>query len=740
MTNSSAGGQAGSLVSPILLGLVLLAALVRILYWVGARDLSLFQQPTGDAATYVFLAAEIGRDGLGAPLGEPYRYAPLYPFFIWGMAGLGWGITGVRAVQFLLGVIGVVLLWTLGKKVGGRTGAIVAGIGAAVYGPLVFFESELLSITLAVFFLEAALVLWGRPRWALLVGLLMGLAAMAQPNLLLAGVLGVVLAALFPAQLGWPGRKPVIFLAVGLLVFPALTLTRNLAVSGEPVLISTNGGINFYVGNNPVADGTFHLPPRSGLLNRPEGLFTSAREVAEQESGRRLTDVEVDRHWWLKGVDYWLTDPGRAMGVTVGKVLLSLNNAEVPSHYDYTYFTDRIPLLRVLPTMGWLLPLGGVGLILLLRRRQYVGPMWFLAVLLSIIPFFITGRYRLPLVILLLPAAGVLVKEVLARLARPRQIVWLGGAVAAYAVLAFFPLYSGGTTRAHMLNLEGTALVQQGKMGAARDAFEKAMEIDPSHPEVLNNLAYLHELEGDVATAMTYYKRAIQSNPIQSETYFNMESLYRKAGRHQEALEILNRFEQARGGRVDDVAGTLFYRQGVNTLNVGDTTRATELLEESVARAPDQAGPWITLSTVYRILGRAEDALNASEQAASLAPNSPEVLGSYGRALEEMGQFENSLTMYTRVLEMNPESKDLSFRVGRLLVLLERGEEAERHLLQANQGSPHDEALLLLAGFYAEQGRIEEAILGYEALTKIESAHTAEAKTRLRVLRGKTGR
>ena len=159
MTHSSPERPVRPPVSRILLGLVVLAAVVRILFWGEARELSLFQQPSGDAATYVYLAAEIESEGLGAPTGEPYRYAPIYPFFLWSIARLGWGITGVRAIQFLLGVIGVVLLWTLGKRVGGRTAAIVAGAGAAIYGPLVFFESELLSISLAVFFLEVALVL-----------------------------------------------------------------------------------------------------------------------------------------------------------------------------------------------------------------------------------------------------------------------------------------------------------------------------------------------------------------------------------------------------------------------------------------------------------------------------------------------------------------------------------------------------------------------------------------------------
>jgi tetratricopeptide (TPR) repeat protein len=157
-----------------------------------------------------------------------------------------------------------------------------------------------------------------------------------------------------------------------------------------------------------------------------------------------------------------------------------------------------------------------------------------------------------------------------------------------------------------------------------------------------------------------------------------------------------------------------------------------------VARAPDQAATWLTLSTVYRIVGRKDDSLQAAERAATLMPNSVQVLVNYGRSLEEVGQFENSLTMYTRALEMNPE-KDLSYRVGRLLVRLGRGEEAEQHLLAANKDSPHDEALFLLAKYYDEQGRFEEAMLGYEALLKIESAHTAEVRERLTLLKARPG-
>ena len=104
----------------------------------------------------------------------------------------------------------------------------------------------------------------------------------AQPNFLVAGALAAAVSVFRPRLMRWTGRRAALLLALGLCLPPLVTLARNWTVSGEPILISTNGGINFFIGNNPTADGTFRIPSDSGLVDRAEGLFITGRDVAQE--------------------------------------------------------------------------------------------------------------------------------------------------------------------------------------------------------------------------------------------------------------------------------------------------------------------------------------------------------------------------------------------------------------------------------------------------------------------------
>jgi tetratricopeptide (TPR) repeat protein len=734
---SSPKTPARGIVPAGLLVALVLAVAVRAIFWSGARDLTLVQEPTGDAATYVQLAHELGSDGPAAPAGRPYERAPLYPFLLWTLFGMGLGLPGVRMVQFALGLAGVALLWILGRRLAGRTGGLVAAFGGAVYGPFIFFEAEFLSISVVVFLLEAALVLWGRRRWAWAAGLLLGLCALAQPNFLVAGALAAAVSVFRPRLMGWNGRRAALLLALGLCLPPLGTLARNWSVSGEPILISTNGGINFFIGNNPAADGTFRIPSDSGLVDRAEGLFISAREVAEGAKGGSLSAAAVDRYWWTRGIDYWLADPGRALGLTLAKAVLAVNKAEIPSHYDYAYFTERVPVLRALPAMGILFPLGALGLGLAWRRRILHPGVLLLAFLLSMIPFFITARYRLPVAVFLWPAAGLAV-HTLWRLRRaPATLAVLAGAVGAYAVLANFTLYNPGAGQAHMRSMEAIALIQKGDLAGARTVLEEALSRGAAGPEVLGTMATVCEMQGDADAAATYYEKAIAASPGYTDAYLGLEGIYRRAGRNAEALAALDRFVAARGGRIADKAAEVAIRRGFNRLALGDSTAAEEDLRAAVAADPSQVEGWLGLAYLYRARHRMDDALAASERAAAAAPKSPQVLLARGDILETAGRLQDAAVAYSQALRQGASSPELFTRLGRVLARLGHPDQAERNLLAANQGAPYAPALWELGRLYEAAGRLEDAATAYSALVRLKGPRTDEARDRLAAVNAK---
>src|SRR5207248_1454150 len=144
-----------------------------------------------------------------------------------------------------------------------------------------------------------------RLRDAAAAGLAAGLSALCLPL-----VLVVVPAVL--VWFGWRRRLPAaLFLAA--LALPVLPVTaRNLRTGGEPVLISANGGINFYMGNNADLRHTADLRPG------PEW-----RRMQELPMRQGIVAASARDRWFLRrGLRFWVESPGRALAQTLQKALL----------------------------------------------------------------------------------------------------------------------------------------------------------------------------------------------------------------------------------------------------------------------------------------------------------------------------------------------------------------------------------------------------------------------------------
>jgi tetratricopeptide (TPR) repeat protein len=289
------------------------------------------------------------------------------------------------------------------------------------------------------------------------------------------------------------------------------------------VLLTAHGGVNFYVGNGPGATGRYRsvLAGPHGL----EGQIAKSRTKAESHAGRPLRSSEVSSYWYGRSFDHMLKAPGSWVLLLCKKTLLLINAWEVPLNYDYEFHKGYASLLRApLPGFGFVWPLAVMGFILSLtgprfgtREAAFAGVYG-----LTLVAFYVSSRYRIPMVAALLPFAGyglVAGWEALRSMALTRVTLALGAAALAAGVVSVpFPR---GEPSASYRALGGIHAAQKDLL-AAEKAYRKALAFDPSSSATSNNLANVLRRQGRLPEAEELYRRAVEADPGNAQAWNNL--------------------------------------------------------------------------------------------------------------------------------------------------------------------------------------------------------------------------
>jgi tetratricopeptide (TPR) repeat protein len=520
---------------------VFVAALAaRLGHYVAFRRLPYDEQPFGDSLAYVNEAERIVRSGLFAK-DLPYFQGPLYPIVLAAARAVGLDPSALYAVQIVTGALTAALVALLASRLHSRRAGVVAGFLYAFYDVAIFLDVDLLAASLVCTAVAGGLVLLTstNPRPAALAGagVLLGLAAWGQPNLALPLVVMGVAGGLAARRTFLP------FVLAGGLVLGA-PMARNLFIHGEPVL-ATSGGVNFFIGNHRGATGTFRVPPESGLANDLD-LERISRQEASRAEGRALSPSESSRYWLRRGLGEIAADPGGAIRLLGRKLLLLTNHRDIANHLDLDFVRSRSPLLAWTPVRSWLILALGVAGLWLLRGRALQRPafIFVLAGAASVLPFFITDRYRLPLMPALAAFGGAFVSEGL----RMRAIAagdrrrWLGASlfVVPALLLAMLPIAPAAPRAVTLVNL-GALYAELGETDRARDAFRSALVDQPSDPRALENLALLELGDDRPAEALEWIERSLVVD-ARSFAAWNLRGvILGKLRRFDEAVESMER-------------------------------------------------------------------------------------------------------------------------------------------------------------------------------------------------------
>jgi 4-amino-4-deoxy-L-arabinose transferase-like glycosyltransferase len=487
-------------------------------------------QPRGemDTATYVALAQR--------STSEPYFVSPLYLYFL---RATGVSLLAARIVQIVLGALAVVLIFDTARLWFGDRAATIAATLAILTGVISFYEITILQaaldpflVALTLWLLAHALLEGDAARFAV-TGVVLGLFVLNRPNAVLC-VPVLCVAACFSTPLHAGALKRAATLLIAFTVPIAPVAIRNYIVAREFVPIASHGGLNFYIGNNPDADGTYHHV--RGIRPTIEGQQEDTPRVEAQAGS-----------FYRRGWDWIRSHPANALALFARKIAYTFNQTDLALNYSYSYFVrDVVSPLRFLVVGPWLLfPLGLVGAARNLRDRQFAIWATFIpAYAISVALFFVSSRYRLPLLIPMCITAGaffvgtriwhVAIAGLIAigvcwnfgldegrAHERTNMIVYLieKDRLDEAAKLiddtesitrdpATLHLRSAGAFRQ-----AGIRYVQSNQTDKALIAFESAHRFDPADASNLLNIAVLQAQRGDISAARQDARDALRLRP-----------------------------------------------------------------------------------------------------------------------------------------------------------------------------------------------------------------------------------
>ena len=398
------------------------------------------------------------------------------------------------------------------------------------------------------------------PLGSLMLGVLIGFTAMGIATILFLAPLLFV--ALF-FKWNWTGDTRSILLAkaaaaalafIGFGIGASPCWIHNYFIAHDPVFLSAHSGVNFWIGNNPVATGYPRFPP--GLHAGQKAMLEDSITTAEKAAGRSLKRSEVSAYWSEKARSYIKNNFGAWLK------LLLVKAGNFWSAFQY----DDLSIITILREQNVILPGLKFGLVaalaipgFLLAFSKYPLSRWVAAAILlhmaSLLTVFVTERYRVAAVPGLLLGASFGVSElwqscVSAKYSRAALYLVL---LLAATLFVSIPQKDPGLWALDAYNAGWQALQVQdlplaerklklaysyvpenaeinfalGNLSLAQKELEKAesyyaatLHLNPKHVGALNNLSVLALKEQRFDLAAKFLSKAIEQDPHDAKTHY----------------------------------------------------------------------------------------------------------------------------------------------------------------------------------------------------------------------------
>lgn len=588
--------------SYILILIMIVGIIFRVLFFLQFTKTPFSRHPLLDAQYYHDVAQEVAQGHIIQ--NRAFFMSPFYPFAL----GLWYALLGPRlwiapVLQMILGIITCFFLYRIGTRLFSPATGLLAAAFYSLYKPALFYEQTILMETsLGFIYLILLLIIvekgeQEKPGWWMVIGLILGIASLCRANVLL----------FFPVLILWCAwnrklkiersalRSLLVRMALllgGMLLCILPATLHNYLAEKDFVLIGSNSGINLFIGNNPNAKGYFDPVPGVDWMRDMWGA-----QQAERALGRfPLKSSEISRYWKSRAFTFIREYPLSFINLLFVKFYYFWGTVELDQILSMQQMSSLMPVLSwPLFNFRILGPLALAGLFLCVicrERRRVILALFIITYVLSLLPFFMTDRYRIPAVPLLCVAAAFTLVHVVELVKKKdwRRLSYTGGAVALLVfVLDNSSVLSKRQSAEAFHNSLGVMYQAEGRLDDALREYYKALEYSKVST-IYNNLGSVYLLKKDYLSAVRNYKEAYDMDPENAKTCFQLGLSCVYAHRLDAARLYLEK-SLSLDPRIDPMA---YYNLAFLYLSKGEKVKAQNAMKTYLRMNPQDKEVWNT--------------------------------------------------------------------------------------------------------------------------------------------------
>ncbi len=669
-----------------------LALAVRLAFFFSFQDAPSYGYLNFETAHFHSLARNLAEQN---PVGHESIYrAPAYAYLLSQLYNLpGADLDTALVVQNLVGALTCIAVFLIAAHYFSRKVALTAGVMAALCGPLIFHDNELLPHTFALGLLTWSLYamlrysLSGKARPALSGGLFLAFACGLAPESML----------LIPIYLIWvyrgsspgstrPDQAIKVLLAIIIGLFPIVY--QNYDKGREIVPFLTDLSIRTAIANQPNATGRdLRLPDG---VREPGQTYNSAVDYAQRLQQMELTLSDLGAFWMKRAIGYFAAQPLSWLGLELRKLGLLISGYEYSAAKPIYFFAgEHFPLNLLLWHKGVAFPMGVILPLALLvplsmpmiRRRKWLLSACLVVFTIAALLLSPLSQQRLYLIPVLIVAAAAGLWGLIDLYRNgdfQRFYLRLGTLIAGFVVVNLIVVIPG----LHKSDAEfdgqmyiGAAQLAQGRLADAEQAFERANRANPRSPRPIMSLAAIKLRSREDSLALVLYNRAAGLDPGDDRPIQGIAAALKRMQNVGELNMLL-----AKTIREFPQAEWAYIEYADLHVRLREYTQAADIMQRAYEADPTNIDAIFRQGEIYILADMRGEAEEAFKKYLEYRPSSVDAHANLAQVYARQQKLDQALAMFQWVRDRQPFNPGSFFNLSTVYIQLGQYSRARAYL------------------------------------------------------------